>query len=97
MLLTSRTIAFTFQLRNAKLYYSGHLKLIYTSEVSGDGCGDVRAITLVCKSNKGEGTKRRRMREGNKTEGFLFYYGFFTSYVAYVQCKLLVKKAETEK
>ena len=32
------------------------------------------------------------MREGSKTEGFLFRYVSFTSCVAYVQCKSLERK-----
>ena len=35
---------------------------------------------------------RSRMREGSKTEGYLFLYVSFTSYVAYVQCKSLERK-----
>ena len=32
------------------------------------------------------------MREGSRTEGFLFPYVFFTSYAAYIQYKSLERK-----
>ena len=46
------------------------LRLIYTSEVSGDGCGDVRALTLVCKSNEGDGSGDRCVKEAKRKISF---------------------------
>ena len=42
--------------------------MIYTSEISGDG--DVRALTLVCKSNEGDGSGDACARQAKRKVSF---------------------------
>ena len=43
---------------------------------------DKRAITLMCKSNEGDRSRDGCVKEAEQTEGFLFRYVFFNSYLA---------------
>ena len=50
-----------------------YLRPSYTSEVNrdGDGCGDVRALTFVCKSNEGDESGDGCVKEAERKVSFL--------------------------